>query len=137
MTDFGVGVSCSRCFGVIGGLPPFENADVYDLCFKFAAADAIQISELLSKTIADAHARTCFYTLDQIHDGMYRTATMATANKNTADKLHFYKTMVRIQSVWSPSIFSRRVDSNHSNASKRSHRSLMTCCEICFLQYLV
>lgn len=61
-----------------------------------SAADAVQISELLSKTIADAHARTCFYTLDQIHDGMYRTATMATANKNTADKLHFYKTMVRI-----------------------------------------
>lgn len=59
-------------------------------------ADAIQISELLSKTIADAHARTCFYTLDQIHDGMYRTATMASANKTTADKLHFYKTMVRV-----------------------------------------
>ena len=59
-----------------------------------SAADAVQISELLSKTIADAHARTCFYTLDQIHDGMYRTATMAAANKTTADKLIMYKTMV-------------------------------------------
>lgn len=59
-----------------------------------SAADAVQISELLSKTIADAHARTCFYTLDQIHDGMYRTATMAAANKATADKLIMYKTMV-------------------------------------------
>jgi len=64
------------------------------VCLLISAADAVQISELLSKTIADAHARTCFYTLDQIHDGMYRTATMAAANKATADKLIMYKTMV-------------------------------------------
>lgn len=63
------------------------------MCLLISAADAVQISELLSKTIADAHARTCFYTLDQIHDGMYRTATMAAANKATADKLIMYKTM--------------------------------------------
>ncbi|XP_072161488.1 probable nuclear hormone receptor HR3 isoform X2 [Bemisia tabaci] len=42
-----------------------------------------QISELLSKTIADAHARTCLYTLEHIHD-MFR-------KQQDISKLIYYK----------------------------------------------
>ncbi|XP_072161489.1 probable nuclear hormone receptor HR3 isoform X3 [Bemisia tabaci] len=45
--------------------------------------DPAQISELLSKTIADAHARTCLYTLEHIHD-MFR-------KQQDISKLIYYK----------------------------------------------
>nr|CAD7256313.1 unnamed protein product [Timema shepardi] len=45
-----------------------------------------QISELLSKTIADAHARTCLFPLDHIHE-MFR-------KPQDISKLFYYKNMV-------------------------------------------
>uniref|UniRef100_A0A1B6DVR5 Probable nuclear hormone receptor HR3 n=1 Tax=Clastoptera arizonana TaxID=38151 RepID=A0A1B6DVR5_9HEMI len=46
--------------------------------------NAAQISELLSKTIADAHARTCLYSLEHIHN-MFR--------KQDHSKYMYYKNM--------------------------------------------
>lgn len=47
----------------------------------------MQISELLSKTIADAHSRTCVYTLDHIHEMFHKPQDLS--------KLIYYKNMVR------------------------------------------
>lgn len=49
-------------------------------------ADPSQITELLSKTIADAHARTCLYSLEHIHN-MFR-------KPQDLSKLMYYKDMV-------------------------------------------
>lgn len=46
----------------------------------------MQISELLSKTIADAHARTCIYSMDHIHRMSRRPPELS--------KLLYYKNMV-------------------------------------------
>uniref|UniRef100_A0A1B6C292 Probable nuclear hormone receptor HR3 n=1 Tax=Clastoptera arizonana TaxID=38151 RepID=A0A1B6C292_9HEMI len=51
---------------------------------SIATTDAAQISELLSKTIADAHARTCLYSLEHIHN-MFR--------KQDHSKYMYYKNM--------------------------------------------
>lgn len=48
--------------------------------------DPSQITELLSKTIADAHARTCLYSLEHIHN-MFR-------KPQDVSKLMYYKDMV-------------------------------------------
>ncbi|XP_067003745.1 probable nuclear hormone receptor HR3 isoform X5 [Anabrus simplex] len=53
--------------------------------------DPVQISELLSKTIADAHARTCLYTLEHIHE-MFRKPQDLT-------KLIYYKNMAH-EELW-------------------------------------
>ncbi|KAK3927851.1 putative nuclear hormone receptor HR3 [Frankliniella fusca] len=50
-----------------------------------------QISELLSKTIADAHARTCLFTLEHIHD-MFR-------KPQDLSKLIYYKDMAH-EELW-------------------------------------
>ncbi|KAL1132306.1 hypothetical protein AAG570_010262 [Ranatra chinensis] len=50
-----------------------------------------QISELLSKTIADAHARTCLYSLEHIHN-MFR-------KPQDLSKLLFYKNMAH-EELW-------------------------------------
>lgn len=53
--------------------------------------DPAQISELLSKTIADAHARTCLYTMEHIHS-MFRKPQDLT-------KLIYYKDMAH-EALW-------------------------------------
>nr|CAD7427581.1 unnamed protein product [Timema monikensis] len=50
-----------------------------------------QISELLSKTIADAHARTCLFPLDHIHE-MFR-------KPQDISKLFYYKNMAH-EELW-------------------------------------
>jgi len=49
-------------------------------------SDPAQISELLSKTIADAHARTCLVTTEHIHEMMRKPQDLS--------KLIYYKNMV-------------------------------------------
>lgn len=61
-----------------------------DICKKkhlHIVSDPAQISELLSKTIADAHARTCLYSLEHIHN-MFR-------KPQDLSKILYYKNMVR------------------------------------------
>ena len=53
--------------------------------------DPAQISELLSKTIADAHSRTCLFTLEHIHD-MFR-------KPQDLSKLIYYKNMAH-EELW-------------------------------------
>ncbi|KAJ9577701.1 hypothetical protein L9F63_005694, partial [Diploptera punctata] len=53
--------------------------------------DPAQISELLSKTIADAHARTCLFTTEHIHE-MFR-------KPQDLSKLIFYKNMAH-EELW-------------------------------------
>ncbi|XP_063217579.1 probable nuclear hormone receptor HR3 isoform X2 [Bacillus rossius redtenbacheri] len=50
-----------------------------------------QISELLSKTIADAHARTCLFTLDHIHEMSRKPQDIS--------KLFYYKNMAH-EELW-------------------------------------
>nr|XP_024216204.1 probable nuclear hormone receptor HR3 isoform X3 [Halyomorpha halys] len=50
-----------------------------------------QISELLSKTIADAHARTCLYTMEHIHNMFRKPPELS--------KLIFYKDMAH-EALW-------------------------------------
>lgn len=54
-------------------------------------ADPSQISELLSKTISDAHARTCLYSLEHIHD-MFR-------KPHDLSRLLYYKNMAH-EELW-------------------------------------
>nr|CAD7396821.1 unnamed protein product [Timema cristinae] len=56
-----------------------------------ATTDPAQISELLSKTIADAHARTCLFPLDHIHE-MFR-------KPQDISKLFYYKNMAH-EELW-------------------------------------
>ncbi|KAL0268987.1 UNVERIFIED_CONTAM: hypothetical protein PYX00_010742 [Menopon gallinae] len=51
----------------------------------------IQISELLSKTIADAHSRTCLYTLEHIHEMFHKPQDLS--------KLIYYKNMAH-EELW-------------------------------------
>ncbi|VEN43640.1 unnamed protein product, partial [Callosobruchus maculatus] len=53
--------------------------------------DPSQISELLSRTISDAHSRTCLYTLDHIHE-MFR-------KPQDLSRLLFYKNMAH-EELW-------------------------------------
>ncbi|XP_014245665.1 probable nuclear hormone receptor HR3 isoform X8 [Cimex lectularius] len=55
------------------------------------STDPAQISELLSKTIADAHARTCLYSIEHIHN-MFR-------KPQDLSKLIFYKNMAH-EELW-------------------------------------
>uniref|UniRef100_A0A0K8S6A2 Probable nuclear hormone receptor HR3 n=1 Tax=Lygus hesperus TaxID=30085 RepID=A0A0K8S6A2_LYGHE len=64
-----------------------ENSNSYNS----SVIDPAQISELLSKTIADAHARTCLYTTDHIHN-MFR-------KQQDLSKLIFYKNMAH-EELW-------------------------------------
>ncbi|XP_049844615.1 probable nuclear hormone receptor HR3 isoform X2 [Schistocerca gregaria] len=50
-----------------------------------------QISELLSKTIADAHARTCLYTIEHIHEMFRKPQDMS--------KIMYYKNMAH-EELW-------------------------------------
>lgn len=59
---------------------------LYQLLTDFCFSDPSQITELLSKTIADAHARTCLYSIEHIHS-MFRKPQDLT-------KLMYYKDMV-------------------------------------------
>lgn len=54
-------------------------------------SDPSQISELLSKTISDAHIRTCIYTLDHIHE-MFR-------KPHDLSRLLYYKNMAH-EELW-------------------------------------
>jgi nuclear receptor subfamily 1 group F member 4 len=56
------------------------------LLFVLPPTDPVQISELLCKTIADAHARTCLYSTEHIQD-MFR-------KPHDLTKVVFYKNMV-------------------------------------------
>ncbi|KAK6619943.1 hypothetical protein RUM44_006343 [Polyplax serrata] len=68
-------------------------------CLKFKEDDEtnqgcpnpMQISELLSKTIADAHSRTCVYTLDHIHEMFHKPQDLS--------KLIYYKNMAH-EELW-------------------------------------
>ncbi|EEB10626.1 hormone receptor hr3, putative [Pediculus humanus corporis] len=51
----------------------------------------MQISELLSKTIADAHSRTCVYTLEHIHEMFHKPQDLS--------KLIYYKNMAH-EELW-------------------------------------
>lgn len=53
--------------------------------------DPSQISELLSKTISDAHARTCLYSLEHIHE-MFR-------KPQDLSRLLYYKNMAH-EELW-------------------------------------
>lgn len=53
--------------------------------------DPSQISELLAKTISDAHARTCLYSIEHIHE-MFR-------KPNDLSRLLYYKNMAH-EELW-------------------------------------
>ena len=50
--------------------------------------DPVQISELLAKTIGDAHSRTCLFTGEHIADMLRKPQDIS--------KVHYYKNMVTI-----------------------------------------
>ncbi|KAF4519117.1 hypothetical protein B566_EDAN010539 [Ephemera danica] len=58
---------------------------------SLVTGDPVQISELLCKTIADAHTRTCLYTMDHIQD-MFR-------KPHDLSKVIFYKNMAH-EELW-------------------------------------
>ncbi|KAJ8924276.1 hypothetical protein NQ315_007068 [Exocentrus adspersus] len=62
-----------------------------DDCESVALPNPSQISELLSKTISDAHTRTCLYSLEHIHE-MFR-------KPHDLTRLLFYKNMVH-EDLW-------------------------------------
>ncbi|XP_044738337.1 probable nuclear hormone receptor HR3 isoform X1 [Chrysoperla carnea] len=57
--------------------------------------DPAEISELLSKTIADAHNRTCIYSLDQIHQMFKKPQTQ----HESLSRLLYYKNMAH-EELW-------------------------------------
>lgn len=59
--------------------------------FRRTFADPAQISELLSKTIADAHARTCLVSTDQIQESFRKHAEIS--------RMMYYKNMAHEQ-LW-------------------------------------
>ncbi|XP_050499368.1 probable nuclear hormone receptor HR3 isoform X8 [Diabrotica virgifera virgifera] len=71
------------------GLDPLN--DNTSLMTSMVTADPSQISELLSKTISDAHTRTCLYTLEHIHE-MFR-------KPHDLSRLLFYKNMAH-EELW-------------------------------------
>ncbi|KAF5304802.1 hypothetical protein FQR65_LT07819 [Abscondita terminalis] len=62
-----------------------------DDCEPVSLPNPSQISELLAKTISDAHARTCLYTLEHIHE-MFR-------KPNDLSRLLYYKNMAH-EELW-------------------------------------
>ncbi|XP_018562898.1 probable nuclear hormone receptor HR3 isoform X4 [Anoplophora glabripennis] len=66
-------------------------SDNGSLMTNVVTTDPSQISELLSKTISDAHTRTCLYSLEHIHE-MFR-------KPHDLTRLLFYKNMVH-EDLW-------------------------------------
>uniref|UniRef100_A0A0A9Z561 Probable nuclear hormone receptor HR3 n=1 Tax=Lygus hesperus TaxID=30085 RepID=A0A0A9Z561_LYGHE len=71
--------------------PSIDQMSESSMMGSVVTTDPAQISELLSKTIADAHARTCLYTTDHIHN-MFR-------KQQDLSKLIFYKNMAH-EELW-------------------------------------
>ncbi|XP_063918552.1 probable nuclear hormone receptor HR3 isoform X2 [Zophobas morio] len=65
--------------------------DTGSLMANVVTTDPSQISELLSKTISDAHTRTCLYTLEHIHE-MFR-------KPHDLSRLLYYKNMAH-EELW-------------------------------------
>lgn len=63
----------------------------YERKIRCTFADPAQISELLSKTIADAHARTCLVSTDQIQESFRKPHDLS--------RLIYYKNMAHEQ-LW-------------------------------------
>ncbi|XP_031355789.1 probable nuclear hormone receptor HR3 isoform X7 [Photinus pyralis] len=66
-------------------------SDTGSLMANVVTTDPSQISELLAKTISDAHARTCLYSLEHIHE-MFR-------KPNDLSRLLYYKNMAH-EELW-------------------------------------
>ncbi|KAF6203733.1 hypothetical protein GE061_002067 [Apolygus lucorum] len=71
--------------------PSVDQMSESSMMGSVVTTDPAQISELLSKTIADAHARTCLYTTEHIHN-MFR-------KQQDLSKLIFYKNMAH-EELW-------------------------------------
>ncbi|XP_073986167.1 nuclear hormone receptor 3 ROR-beta isoform X5 [Rhodnius prolixus] len=71
--------------------PSIDHVSDNSLMGNVVNTDPAQISELLSKTIADAHARTCLYTTEHIHNMFRKTQDIS--------KLIFYKNMAH-EELW-------------------------------------
>ncbi|XP_019866864.1 probable nuclear hormone receptor HR3 isoform X2 [Aethina tumida] len=71
--------------------PGLELGDTGSLMANVVTTDPSQISELLSKTISDAHSRTCLYQLEHIHE-MFR-------KPHDLSRLLFYKNMAH-EELW-------------------------------------
>ncbi|KAK9503631.1 hypothetical protein O3M35_010151 [Rhynocoris fuscipes] len=71
--------------------PSIDHVSENNLIGSVVTTDPAQISELLSKTIADAHARTCLYTTEHIHNMFRKTQDIS--------KLIFYKNMAH-EELW-------------------------------------
>jgi len=63
----------------------------YERKIRRTFADPAQISELLSKTIADAHARTCLVSTDQIQESFRKPTDIS--------RMIYYKNMAHEQ-LW-------------------------------------
>ncbi|KAK9723462.1 Ligand-binding domain of nuclear hormone receptor [Popillia japonica] len=70
-----------------GGIDPLEGCYMQNV----VTTDPSQISELLSKTISDAHARTCLYSVEHIHE-MFR-------KPQDLSRLLYYKNMAH-EELW-------------------------------------
>lgn len=68
----------------------FEERD-FNLSLRWIFVDPAQISELLSKTIADAHARTCLLSTEQIQESFRKPHDLS--------RLIYYKNMAHEQ-LW-------------------------------------
>ncbi|XP_073986159.1 nuclear hormone receptor 3 ROR-beta isoform X2 [Rhodnius prolixus] len=71
--------------------PSSKDSESNTHTYTTSHIDPAQISELLSKTIADAHARTCLYTTEHIHNMFRKTQDIS--------KLIFYKNMAH-EELW-------------------------------------
>lgn len=71
--------------------PSIDQISDSSMMGNVVTTDPAQISELLSKTIADAHARTCLYTMEHIHS-MFR-------KPQDLSKLIYYKDMAH-EALW-------------------------------------
>lgn len=69
----------------------YINAISITIYFMVIFTDPSQISELLSKTISDAHTRTCLYSLEHIHE-MFR-------KPHDLSRLLYYKNMAH-EELW-------------------------------------
>ncbi|CAG9820451.1 unnamed protein product [Phaedon cochleariae] len=74
-----------------GGVAAAQAVQQRDDCESVALPNPSQISELLSKTISDAHARTCLYTLDHIRETFRKPHDLS--------RLLFYKNMAH-EELW-------------------------------------
>nr|XP_024216207.1 probable nuclear hormone receptor HR3 isoform X6 [Halyomorpha halys] len=71
--------------------PSIDQISDSSMMGNVVTTDPAQISELLSKTIADAHARTCLYTMEHIHNMFRKPPELS--------KLIFYKDMAH-EALW-------------------------------------